>query len=61
MHERSECAAQTSDTGRAQVKSPRALTGIVAGGYCHGGQGNSTRDDVLGTYVPAKVTPSQGP
>ena len=50
-----DCAAQTSDTEWAQVKSPRAFTGVVAGGYCHGGKANSTRDDVLGTYVPAKV------
>ena len=35
------------------VKNPRALTGVVAAGYGHGGQANSVRDDVLGTYVPA--------
>jgi hypothetical protein len=41
------------------VKSPRPLTGEVADGYCHGGKVNSTRDDLLGTYVPAKVTPAR--
>jgi hypothetical protein len=56
MGERLYNAAQTSDTGWADVKDPRAFTGVVAAGYCHGGQVNSVRDDVLGTYVPAKVT-----
>ena len=59
MHERSDGAAQTCGTGWAQVQSPRALTGVVAGWYGHGGQASSTRDGVLGTYVPTKVTPAR--
>ncbi len=61
MHERCNGVAQNCGTGWAQVKSIRALTGVVAGWYDHGGQANSTWVDVLGTYVPTKVTPARKP
>ena len=54
VHERFDGAAQTSDTGWAQVQSPRALSGVT-GGNCHGGKTNSARGSALGTYGPVET------